>query len=175
MLEKVDFDNLTRLNPRVLTWIFFCVSNNHKIRHREKAQVHCQKSFHFIQQYASESNRLLVGVGGDVIILEEAAYVSSGFFYETVAPLLCIGNTSFIAISTLTSEMNFYTKLISKVDPLTLEPVFKAIQIQLACQACQDAEKSFDCMHMQHLIPRWQDQVFHVYFSLWNFTLDFFG
>ena len=33
----------------------------------------------------------------------------TGFFYETVAPLLCIGNTSFIAISTLTSEMNFYT------------------------------------------------------------------
>ena len=33
----------------------------------------------------------------------------AGFFYETVAPLLCIGNTSFIAISTLTSEMNFYT------------------------------------------------------------------
>ena len=74
------------------------------------------------------------GTGGDIIILEEAAYVSSGvcrsywaqrspraemlvfddvkaagFFYETVAPLLCIGNTSFIAISTLTSEMNFYT------------------------------------------------------------------
>jgi len=34
---------------------------------------------------------------------------TTGFFYETVAPLLCIGNTSFIAISTLTSEMNFYT------------------------------------------------------------------
>jgi len=85
------------------------------------------------------------GTGGDIIILEEAAYVASGvaynptpnvafwcnarrkrsetrcmawdllkhtsagFFYETVAPLLCIGNTSFIAISTLTSEMNFYT------------------------------------------------------------------
>jgi len=36
-------------------------------------------------------------------------WLVSGFFYETVAPLLCIGNTSFIAISTLTSEMNFYT------------------------------------------------------------------
>jgi len=33
----------------------------------------------------------LVASSGDVIILEEAAYVSSGFFYETVAPLLCIG------------------------------------------------------------------------------------
>ena len=32
-----------------------------------------------------------VASSGDVIILEEAAYVSSGFFYETVAPMLCIG------------------------------------------------------------------------------------
>lgn len=27
------------------------------------------------------------GTGGDVLILEEAAYVDPGFFYETVAPL----------------------------------------------------------------------------------------
>ena len=50
-------------------------------------------------------------------------------------------NTSFIAISTLTSEMNFYTKLISKIDPLTSLPVFKSCQIQLACQQCLDNEK----------------------------------
>lgn len=60
------------------------------------------------------------------------------FFYETVAPLLSLGNASFIAISTLTSDLNFYTKLISKIDPLTNEPVFKSIQIQLACQKCID-------------------------------------
>tara|TARA_B110000444_G_scaffold245199_1_gene265406 strand:+ start:183 stop:473 length:291 start_codon:yes stop_codon:yes gene_type:complete len=52
--------------------------------------------------------------------------------------------------------MNFYTKLISKVDPLTNLPVFKSIQIQLACQACIDAEKAHECVHLQHLIPRWQ-------------------
>jgi len=51
-------------------------------------------------------------------------------------------NTSFIAISTLTSEMNFYTKLIGKVDPLTNQPVFKSVQIQLACQQCIDNEKA---------------------------------
>lgn len=77
-------------------------------------------------------------------------------FVCRVAPLLCIGTTSFVAISTLTSDMNFYTKLISKVDPLTNLPVFKSIQIQLACQACIDAEKAHECVHLQHLIPRWQ-------------------
>jgi len=53
--------------------------------------------------------------------------------------------------------MNFYTKLISKMDLLTNKPVFKSIQIALACQACIDAEKTHECLHMQHLIPRWQD------------------
>jgi hypothetical protein len=45
------------------------------------------------------------GTGGDVIILEEAAYVEQGFFYETVAPLLLVGVTSLICISTLLSDI----------------------------------------------------------------------
>ena len=87
-----------------------------------------------------------------------------------VAPLLCIGNTSFVAISTLTSDMNFYTKLISKLDPQTQLPVFKSIQIQLACQACIDAEKAHECVHLQHLIPRWQVGTF-VSCALWGQTV----
>jgi hypothetical protein len=45
------------------------------------------------------------GTGGDILILEEAAYVDSDFFYETVAPLLLVGVTSLICISTLTSDI----------------------------------------------------------------------
>lgn len=101
------------------------------------------------------------GTGGDVIILEEAAYVNPGFFYETVAPLLSIGNASFIAISTLTSDLNFYTKLISKVDPMTHKPIFKSVQIQLACQACIDAERAHECTHNMHLIPAWHNEEKH--------------
>ena len=63
--------------------------------------------------------------------MEEAAYCDEGFFYETgmssqssklvqpttdvtttVAPILSVGNSSLVAISTLTSEINFYTRLI---------------------------------------------------------------
>ena len=77
----------------------------------------------------------LQGTGGDVLILEEAAYCdegmfsllfiafhcfsslfiahnncsNAGFFYETIAPILCISRCCLVAISTLTSEINFYT------------------------------------------------------------------
>jgi len=37
--------------------------------------------------------------------------VDPQFFYETVAPLLCVGTTTLIGISTLTSEINFYSEL----------------------------------------------------------------
>lgn len=51
------------------------------------------------------------GTGGDIIILEEAAYCDPQFFYETVAPLMIVGRSCMLAISTLTSEINFYTRL----------------------------------------------------------------
>jgi hypothetical protein len=102
------------------------------------------------------------GTGGDLIVLEEAAYVDPGFFYETVAPLLLIGNTSLIAISTLTSEINFYTRLLRMRDKTTGLPLFTSISVQLACRKCIEDGKAAACVHMLHLVPRWQSSDRHV-------------
>lgn len=102
------------------------------------------------------------GTGGDIIVLEEAAYVEPGFFYETVAPLLLIGNTSLIAISTLTSEINFYTRLLRMRDSVTGLPLFTSISVQLACKRCIEDGKAASCVHMLHLVPRWQSSDRHV-------------
>jgi hypothetical protein len=101
------------------------------------------------------------GTGGDVIILEEAAYVDQGFFYETVAPLLLIGVTSLICISTLTSEINFYTRLFKIKDPITGLPVFAQLQVTLACDDCREAGTAATCKHMLHLVPAWQSSARH--------------
>ena len=95
-------------------------------------------------------------------MLEEAAYVEPGFFYETVAPLLLIGNTSLIAISTLTSEINFYTRLLRMRDKVTGLPLFTTLSIQLACKQCIEEGKAASCVHMLHLVPRWQSSDRHV-------------
>lgn len=102
------------------------------------------------------------GTGGDIIILEEAAYVDPGFFYETVAPLMIVGNTSLIGISTLLSEINFYTRLIKMKDRHTGESLFTVMQIVLACAACREEGKQTDCVHLLHLVPRWQSSERHV-------------
>ena len=102
------------------------------------------------------------GTGGDCIILEEAAYCDPGFFYETVAPLMLIGRTSLLAISTLTSDMSFYTRLFKMRDPLTNEPMFTSFSVELACSACKEAGKAVECKHMLHLVPNWQSSSKHI-------------
>ena len=101
------------------------------------------------------------GTGGDVLILEEAAYCDEGFFYETVAPILSIGSASLVAISTLTSEINFYTRLIKMIDPATNRPLFVCRSIELACEACKEDGRAHECVHLLHLVPRWQSEERH--------------
>lgn len=102
------------------------------------------------------------GTGGDILILEEAAYVDPGFFYETVAPLLIVGRTSLLAISTLTSEINFYTRLIKMRDKATNKPMFTTICIELVCAKCKAEGKLTECVHLMHLVPQWQNSERHV-------------
>ena len=97
-----------------------------------------------------------------MLILEEAAYVDPGFFYETVAPLTIVGTTTLLAISTLTSEINFYTRLIKMRDKSTGLPIFISISIKLACDKCTEEGKSTECVHLLHLVPRWQNSERHL-------------
>ena len=84
-----------------------------------------------------------------------------GFFYETVAPLMIVGTTTLIGISTLTSEINFYTRLIRLKDKATGLPLFTVMQIELACAKCREDGKAVDCVHLLHLVPRWQSSEKH--------------
>jgi hypothetical protein len=88
--------------------------------------------------------------------------VDPGFFYETVAPLLIVGTTSLLAISTLTSEINFYSRLLRMRDKVTNLPLFSVLSVTLACAKCREDGKAADCAHMLHLVPRWQSGDRHV-------------
>lgn len=100
--------------------------------------------------------------GGDVLILEEAAYCDPGFFYETVAPILTVGRTSLLCISTLLSEINFYTRLIKMRDAATDLPIFTTFSIELVCQSCKDAGNFTGCKHLLWMVPSWQSSEKHV-------------
>ena len=96
-----------------------------------------------------------------MLILEEAVYCDEGFFYETVAPILSIGSASLVAISTLTSEINFYTRLIPMIDPATERPLFAIRCIELCCARCKAEGKQIEVVHMLHLVSMWQSEEWH--------------
>lgn len=74
---------------------------------------------------------------------------------------MIVGRSCLLAISTLTSEINFYTRLMKIKDPVTGEPVFKTFQVELVCKKCKEENKGHDCPHMLHLVPRWQSSQKH--------------
>ena len=65
-----------------------------------------------------------------------------------------MGNTTLLAISTLTSEINFYPRLMKMRDKLTGLPIFTFLSVELACAACKAEGKASECVHMLHLVPR---------------------
>ena len=40
--------------------------------------------------------------------------------------------------------------------------MFSVLQVQLACDKCKEDGKAADCVHMLHLVPRWQSSDKHV-------------
>jgi hypothetical protein len=40
-------------------------------------------------------------------------------------------------------------------------PMFTVLQIQLACEKCKEDGKAANCIHMLHLVPRWQSSEKH--------------
>jgi hypothetical protein len=46
-------------------------------------------------------------------------------------------------------------------DKQTGLPMFTVLQIQLACERCKEEGKAASCVHMLHLVPRWQSSEKH--------------
>ena len=68
---------------------------------------------------------------------------------QTVAPILSIGSASLVAISTLTSEINFYTRLIQMVDPGTDRPLFAIRCIELCGERCKEEQDRPDLIQSE--------------------------
>ena len=101
------------------------------------------------------SPKTLRGVGGDVLYLEEAAFIDLQVFYEIVVPLLEMDTTALIAISTPQDKQNFYSEMFELKDARG-EPFFRTIKVSLICEKCQAAGKGSSCTHNLDLIPPWK-------------------
>lgn len=103
------------------------------------------------------SPKTLRGVGGDVLYLEEAAFLDLQVFYQIVVPLLEMQTTALIAISTPQDNQNFYSEMFELKDAKG-ENFFRTIQVSLICDKCKAAGKGESCTHKYDLIPPWKSQ-----------------
>ena len=46
-------------------------------------------------------------------------------------------------------------------DPATERPLFATRCIELCCEACKEAGKVAECVHLLHLVPSWQSEERH--------------
>lgn len=95
-----------------------------------------------------------------MIILDEAAYASSDLVFETIFPLLEVENASFIAISTVLDEFNFFSKLLRLKDE-DGEDFFCSISITTVCGDCKKLpdEEHEKCSHLDDsILPPWKSK-----------------
>ena len=107
-----------------------------------------------VSSYPSGSEKLR-GVGGDVIYLEEAAFMSIHMFHTVIVPLLELETTALICISTPMGTDNFYSQMFQMKDAAG-KKLFNSIELSLVCDECKAGPNPADCTHMKHLLPRWK-------------------
>ncbi len=98
----------------------------------------------------------LKGVGGNVVIIEEAAYCDLQLVNEVIVPLLSMSQSVLLCISTLTDEYNYYTRFMKHTDP-SGKPLFHSFSFSLVCDACRKTDFPERCTHKLHEMPRWLD------------------
>jgi hypothetical protein len=99
--------------------------------------------------------KTLRGVGGDVLYLEEAAFLSEEVFGQVIIPLLEMDTTALIAISTPQDDLNFYSKMFEMKDKKG-EFFFNTMKIGLICAKCQKSKNPTACTHMKDVVPPWK-------------------
>lgn len=102
--------------------------------------------------------RSLRGTGGDLVIMEEAAFIAQEVWTEVVIPLLEVKNTALIAISTPLDDSNFYSNLISMRDECG-NLIFEVLQARAACAKCTaELEDPSKCPHINLERPLWKSK-----------------
>ena len=96
----------------------------------------------------------LKGVGGSVVILEEAAYCDQGLISEVVVPLLSMSESVILCISTLLESSNHYSKFFRMTKP-DGSLLFNQLQFSLVCGACALTDHPERCNHKMDDLPRW--------------------
>jgi hypothetical protein len=95
-------------------------------------------------------------VGGNLIYVEEASFISQDVFYKVILPLLEVASTALIMISTPEGEGNYYSQMLDMKDHLA-RPLFNTVKIGMVCAWCQSNNPTpSSCTHRETERPQWK-------------------
>jgi hypothetical protein len=103
-----------------------------------------------------QSEKTTRGVDADIVIMEEAASMDESFFTQVVAPLLSVGGTGLVGISTPKGPHNFYSRMLGRRTE-DGRNIFRVVHVDLICDRCRAADRGEKCTHMEHMRPKWLD------------------
>ena len=149
MLMSAIKQNIDRLRGHVEFNLLVCNAESLKIEvDGDERSVHAYPA----------SLHTLRGVGGDLIILEEAAFIPSEIIQQIVTPLLEVRGTALCCISTPMDSTNIYSQM---ADMKTSDgtQVFEVMKVQLACDECiATKDDPTTCQHVDVIPPAWKDK-----------------
>lgn len=94
-------------------------------------------------------------MGGDILIIEEAAFISPDVFKNAILPMLGVNHTACLAISTPSDDdANLYTRMFQMKDEKG-NPLFHSIDVGLICKDCLEQDKK-QCPHNKGRLPAWK-------------------
>jgi hypothetical protein len=85
--------------------------------------------------------------------MEEAAFINANLFYEVIVPLIGVGGTAVIGITTPKSGINYFNELLELKDQHG-HRLFLVEMIGLVCAQCLKTGQN--CNHLLDLNPSWK-------------------
>ncbi len=92
----------------------------------------------------------------DALWVDEAAYVKPEIYTDVIMPLLAVGRTTLIVISTPSDSFSIFHKLLTAVNPVFDRLIFSTLVLELVCPRCKKSARSAACKHYAFKLPDWK-------------------
>jgi len=92
----------------------------------------------------------LRGCSAEIVILEEAAFMSPDMFFQVIVPLIGVKNTALLGITTPQSGFNYFNDLMN-LKGADGESLFLCYKVGMVCEACTKHKRA--CNHKLSMNP----------------------
>lgn len=134
----------------ILCLMYGYTEDDFKVNNEKHLIIHHSESdIRRISSFSADIGDGIRGIGGDIVVLEEAAYIDGEVVKQVVVPVLGVNTSCLVAISTLgKAPTNVFTKMLKS-------KFFYTHEVTYICADCVQAGMRDVCKHRIHARPHW--------------------